>query len=214
MAYQTKFSKDEIKSIGIRMHASRVLTGLSREEFAEKQNIPVMSIKNWELGRVMPRTEGIQTLINAFKEQNIYVSFEWILYGSGVGPNYIETTTFEREESANANLFEQVSLFKKSQRAQGLNPVVVAINDDNMSPTYFKGDLIGGIILPTEAVKKEISESAYLKGPWMISVATGEFVPALIYFTANQWLMNTFKEPELKECGVPSIAKIKWHYRL
>lgn len=210
MVYQTKFSKDEIKSIGIRMHAARILTGMSREEFAERQNVPVMSIKNWELGRAMPRNEGIMSIVAAFKNLGVFVSHEWVLFGSGVGPNYIETSTHERE--SDQGILEQIDLFKKSQRAQGHNPVVITVNDDQMSPLFQKGDIIGGIILSHESVRKDVSVPN-LGRPWILSDKDGSFGPCFLYYMADQWFTNTASKPELKECGMPSIAKIKWHFQ-
>ncbi len=80
MAYNTKFSKEEIKKIGLRLQSARVLTGLNREDFAEKTNLPCMSIKNWENGRALPRHESIVSMLGALREWGVFASLEWVLY--------------------------------------------------------------------------------------------------------------------------------------
>lgn len=212
MAYNVRFSKEEIKQIGIRMYASRILTGMKREEFAEKQSISCMSIKNWELGRVLPRQEAILSILNAFKEYGVIASSEWVLYGSGAGPNYFKTSTFEQKDNHQELIEEQASVFKKVQRSKGHNPIVITVTDDAMEPFYLKGDIVGAIVLPNDLVKKEIQNSKCIRQPWLVASLTGDFIPAFIYFCSDKWFMNQVKNQELVECGPPTLAKIKWHY--
>lgn len=212
MAYNTKFSKDEVRNIGIRLHAARILTGMNREEFGEQQKIPSMSIKNWELGRVLPRQDAIDSILGAFNNYGVLVSPEWVLFGSGAGPNYIGTATFEKQENVDDLLSQQINLFKKIQRAKGFNPVVVTVIDDSMASIYLKGDLLGGVIVSHEFVRKEINTNRSSSNVWLITMANGEFVPGFLYIKSNSWLMNTRSQTELLECAFPSIAKIKWHY--
>lgn len=212
MAYSTKFSKEDVKNIGIRLHAARVLTGMNREEFGEKQKIPSMSIKNWELGRVLPRQDAVFSIVDAFKNSGVFVSHEWVLYGSGAGPNYVETATFEKEENIDELLAAQINLFKKAQRAKGFNPVVIMVSNTSMAPTYLKGDVLGGVIVSQELARKEISANTSSLKPWLVTMVDGEFIPAFLYVKANLWLINTTADQELRDCPFPVIVKIKWHY--
>lgn len=211
MAYSSKFSKEEVKKIGNRLYSARVLTGMSREEFGEKQQISVMTIKNWELGRVMPRLDGIMSLINAFKECSVYVSTEWVLYGSGVGPNFIETNTHEKDESSNSLLLQQIDLFKRTQRALGLNPIVITVQDNSMEPNFIEGDIVGAVFISYDFFREKNKISS-VRNKWLITDPNGLVVPAFIYSEGNRWLMNTIHNPDLIECQNPSIAIVRWHY--
>lgn len=212
MAFNTKFSREEVKKIGIRLHAARVMTGQNREEFAEQLEIPAASIKNWELGRVLPREDAIILMLDTLKQSGVFVSQEWVLLGSGTGPNYIETTTFEQQENLHEIVTEQVNLFKKIQRVRGFNPVIATVADSSMTPIYVKGDLIGGVLVSTEFVKKELCKKSTHKIPWLLATPNGHYIPAFIYFNSKSWYFNTNTNFELQECLFPSFAKIKWHY--
>lgn len=212
MAYNTRFSKEEIKRIGLRLHSARVLTGLNREEFSEKNGLPPASIKNWEIGRALPRQEGMNGALSALKSCGVFVSLEWILYGSGAAPSYLETETFEQKDNSDGFIEEQATLFKKAQRAQGLNPIVVTVRDDAMFPIFKKMDTIGGIIIdPSDA--KEIIERRLEHAPWLVTLSNGDFIPAWLFSCKERWFFHTEKNKELQECLSPVIVRIKWHYR-
>ncbi len=212
MAFNTKFSREEVKKIGIRLHAARVMTGQNREEFAEQLEIPAASIKNWELGRVLPREDAVISMLDTLNKSGVFVSKEWVLLGSGMGPNYIETTTFEQQENLDEIVTQQLNLFKKTQRVRGLNPIVITVEDSSMAPTYLVGDLIGGVIVSNELVKKELCATNSIKTPWLVTTDGGQFAPVFVYFSGNKWFINTHTSLELHECSFPCFAKIKWHY--
>jgi transcriptional regulator with XRE-family HTH domain len=213
MLFNLRFSKEELEKIGSRMHSARVLTGLKREDFALKQQLSSTSIKNWELGRILPRQDGINAIINAFKECGIVASIEWILYGKGPSPHYLDSiVNGEEEKSLGEFTDEQINFFKKAQRSKGFNPVVIEVKDKQMEPTYKMGDILGGIIVSPEFVKSAIAKNLMGTSPWLITRTEGNFVPAFIFLQGSKWLMNTLLDNELKECAFPSIAKIKWHY--
>jgi transcriptional regulator with XRE-family HTH domain len=214
MVQNVQFTEDELKKIGTRMRTARVLTGLKREEFAQKHNLSSVSLKNWELGRILPRYDGMIALVNALKECGIFVSPEWILFGNGTGPNYYYAQMAHEDKTKEEFISEQVSLFKKAQRSKGFNPVVLTVKDEAMGPTYRKGDLLGGILVSQEFVKTDLAQNLGINRPWLITLDNGSFMPAFIYANHNRWLINTIKNPELQEISRPSFAKIKWHYDL
>jgi len=211
MSFTLRFSKEEQKRIGNRMHSARVLTGLEREDFALLQNFSLTSVENWEWGRVLPRSDGIDAVVNAFKECGVVTSPEWILYAKGLSPHYVEDFPGEKEKNFGEFIDEQISLFKKAQRSKGFNPVVITVLDKDMEPMFNMGDILGGIIVSSEFVKSDV-KNLMTKSPWLITKATGNFVPAFLFLQGNKWFMNTLLDNELRECTLPSIAKIKWHY--
>jgi transcriptional regulator with XRE-family HTH domain len=214
MASNLRFSKEELKKIGSRMCAARILTGMKQEEFTLKQNISHTSIKNWELGKALPRHDGIVAVLTTLKECGIFVSLEWLLYGNGPGPSYLGNYDVIPDECSHEFVDDHIKLFKKAQRAKGFNPVVITIKNKAMAPFYKEGDMLGGIVVSQEFVRIELAHNVRSKIPWLITLATGSFTPAFVYVHGDRWLINTLEDPELKECSLPSIAKIKWHYAL
>lgn len=213
MSIEQQFSKEDLRNIGIRLHAARVLTGMRREEFAEKQDVSVTSIKNWELGRVLPRHDKIVSVLNTLKACGIFASQEWILYGNGLSPNYQspELTQAFTPENAHNNEFidEQIKLFLKAQRAKGFTPVVVSVSDNAMAPTYHKGDHVGAVLVSHEYVKGALANN---HTTWLVTTTMGTFAPANLFFLGDRWFFNTAQRTELRELSSPSIAKILWHY--
>lgn len=208
------FSNEDMKRIGIRFHTARVLTGLKREEFAQKYHLSSLSIKNWEAGLVLPRHEGMVAVINALKESGVFASSEWLLYGNGNGPNYYHSHNYEHARSDDECINEQIALFKKAQRSKGRDPVVVAVKDEAMMPCYRKGDILGGVLVSHELVKSSVANHLILKRPWLLQISSGSFMPAFVYCHADKWFINNAQDPELKEVSLPSFARIKWHYEI
>lgn len=212
MMHNLQFTKEELKKIGTRVRATRILCGLRREDLAKKQDIGIASLKNWEQGRLLPKYDAIVATINTLKESGVFISLEWLLFGNGAGPNYYETNNFNEKKNQDDWLDEQIKLFKKIERSLGFNPITFILQDDTMTPMYKKGDLLGGVLVSHELVKTNLSISTNYRHPWLISLTNGSFIPAFIYINNNRWFINTLKHSELKEIPLPTIAKIKWHY--
>ncbi len=214
MISTTPFSKDDMHNIGIRFHTARVLTGLKRDEFAHKHNLSPLSIKNWEAGLALPRHEGLVAAITALKESGVFASSEWLLYGSGNGPNYYHARNYENDRSKDTVLTEQITLFKHAQRSRGVEPVVVAVRDGTMVPHYRKGDFLGGVVVSPEVVKQSVAHHLFHKRPWLVRFHDGSFMPTFVFCHANKWFINNAQDPELKEIATPLFARIKWHYEV
>jgi transcriptional regulator with XRE-family HTH domain len=212
MTKLTRFSQEEIKQIGIRMQAVRVLTGLSREEFADKTSIAAMTIKNWELGRVIPRNEGINNLLAAFREYGVFVSLEWILFGTGAGPNYLQESQNINISNTREYVLKQIQFFKESQRLLKHNPIVVEVTDDSMAPIYQINDILGGILFTEKMVQDFINNKQYMARPWLICMPNGDFAPKWVYLSKDKWFVRSNNSSELTECTSPTLAKIIWHY--
>lgn len=207
----SKFTKEEIKRISIRLHAVRVLTGLSREDFSEEFNISSTSLKNWENGRAFPRSESLTNLISCFKSRGIIVSHEWVLYGSNAGPNYA-TSQQTNNLDDNSNLIsEHIESFKKLQRSIGRSPVISIIRNNNLHPDWKIGDVIGGFLVAEKFVLNEMANHS-AKNIWLLSNESGHFVPVFLYKMANNLFYAEEKNGELLETSARTFAAINWHY--
>ena len=73
--------KDAAALTGLRIKAARVLTSLNQESFAEKFRFGYASVKNWELGRSIPREDTVNKMLDAFCECGVKTTRDWLLFG-------------------------------------------------------------------------------------------------------------------------------------
>ena len=67
-----------------RLMCMRGMIGLSRREFCEKYDLSPGTLQNWEKARFGGLTEkGARRMIAHFKEEGVYSSFKWLMYGEG-----------------------------------------------------------------------------------------------------------------------------------
>ena len=128
-----------------RLKRLRKTTGLSRKDFSSKYNISPGTLQNWETARFGGLTEkGAHLMISALKCEQVFCSFEWLMYQSGSGPN------FERID--NVSQQPDIKHFKCSSPQEDLqvfqktNPSTLSlkISDDSMSPHFYSNQLVAG----------------------------------------------------------------------
>jgi transcriptional regulator with XRE-family HTH domain len=209
MVERKKFSKDEIKRIGLRIRASRVLTGLTQEEFGSKHNIPVPSIKTWEFGSVVPRLDGLTKFADALRGSDIYVSPDWLLHGIGTGPSYFLGQRNDNLDEIDASLLGDSTAFKELFRQickkSKENPVIVEIHDDEMLPIFKLGDLVAGVLMD-----KSNYEDDSLR-PMLVNLGDGSYVVRYLHLVEGQFFVCSLKNPKIKRVKVESFCCIRWH---
>ena len=98
--------KDAVVLTGLRIKAARVLTNLNQEDFAEKFKFGYASVKNWELGRSIPRDDTVGKILEAFHECGVQTTRDWLLFGLGSGPNHFS----ERDDNISQNSFKMETI--------------------------------------------------------------------------------------------------------
>jgi transcriptional regulator with XRE-family HTH domain len=207
----------DLKNVGLRIKACRTLTGLNQEEFSTKHSFSLPSVKSWEFGRVVPRMEGLQKLVDALRLDSIYVKINWLLFGEGMGPSFFldsaDTPAIEYAvigPQFNANFIEGFKLECKKKKQ---NPIVSTVDDDEMSPFYRKGDVIAGILIDDEELKSNYYDAdAHL--PMISMLSNGNYGPRWIHVVPDGVYMSSIKFPHIKKIEHASIARICWHLRL
>lgn len=214
MATNRRHSQEEVCQISNRMKSARALSGLTQERFAEKYDISLTSLKCWEMGRAVPRREGVLSYVNALKKLGIEISSGWIFEGSGPGPTYINGTQEEKPKANPEYLDLQIELFKKNQLANGLNPIVSYVNDDDMAPHFKPGDILGGVyVTMTEVITLPLSSIA--DTPWMLMLDGKLFVPRFLAVGEHdgQVFYWSRKDPVMRSSSIGAIGRVCWHYR-
>lgn len=214
MTTRKLLTNEDIQKIGLRMKSCRVLTGLNQEEFADKHQIPYTTIRNWEYGRVVPRLSGMNEFIEALKKDSVYVDCDWVLYGEGHGPSFINNHQEKEQEDAEAQSSEIVliALFKEQCRKEKKIPVISSIEDDYMSPWFFKGDIVTGVLVNQEQIEQELEKSQLnMPYPILVRLKDGRYYPRWVKKLNQDWIfMSNHISTNLSSS--PSIAHISHHF--
>jgi DNA-binding transcriptional regulator YiaG len=174
--------KDAVALTGLRIKAARVLTSLNQECFAERFKFGYASVKNWELGRSIPRDDTVGKILDALHECGVQTTRDWLLFGLGSGPNHIG----ERDDSVNISSFRTESLdfgheiaqFERTCVKNNIKPIVVSVADDLMQPFFFKDDIIGAESIE---LKTFISQHKPLaEYPVLVEVSPNVFQPRFL----------------------------------
>lgn len=133
-----------------RLKHLRELTRLSRQQFAKHYKLPYGSLQNWEDPKYGGLTKtGAPRVIAALKEEGIFVSMGWLLYGKDPAPYVSVSALLERmniRQNANtvANesviIGEELGLFKHHYK----EALEATVADNAMSPAFEKNDQVAG----------------------------------------------------------------------
>ncbi|MBT4880245.1 MAG: helix-turn-helix transcriptional regulator [Alphaproteobacteria bacterium] len=135
-----------------RIKALRGLTGLKREQFAQRHNISLHTLRSWELGLTNISEKSLQKLLAAFFDEGIFCDQSWILSGEGTSP-LGSTPDTPSTKSTNENredpIVREVTCFLGSNP----NHVTTAIKNSQASPLFEIGDIVGGCKINAEQMK-------------------------------------------------------------
>ena len=128
-----------------RLKRLRKTTGLSRKDFSSKYNISPGTLQNWETARFGGLTEkGANLMISALKCEQVFCSFEWLMYQSGSSPNF-ERIEHIPQEPLNTDSYssaqDDLMVFQKSNP----NAIYIKLCDDSMTPHFSAGQLVAGV---------------------------------------------------------------------
>ncbi len=176
----------EQKKIGQRIKSARVLTGLNQEEFAREQGFNYTSLRNWEFGRVSPRLEAVNKLVESFKNFGVFVYPEWILSGVGEGPA-LTNSEHPITQIPNNNLL--IKTFRKFVDDSGGKSIIVTVNNDEMRPLFNIGDTICGLAITIHELQgwPEKKIKTLLAKPMLVKGVNAEFQPRWLNFDGKVW---------------------------
>lgn len=155
-----------------RIKRLRDATRLSRTKFAEKYakyGVKKTSLQNWEDNRNFGLTEGgAFILLQAFQEEGLKLSIEFLMYGAGTDPIYdsipCKTIEKDRQVSEQEHIAEELRLFHQYH----VNAVDTIITDDSLLPLLRPGDYVAGIRYLNHEMEKAIGH------PSIIQTESGE----------------------------------------
>lgn len=209
--------KDAATRTGLRIKAARTLTNLNQETFADRFKFAYPSVKNWELGRSIPRDDTVAKIIDALLECGVKTSRDWLLFGTGSGPNHIaegsDNTCADSPKTEISDFSQEIAQFERACVKHNIRPLVVVVSDDLMRPFFFKGDIVGAESMDLKALgpKSEL----ILEYPFLVEIAPSTFQPRLLSYNQGGSLKfwRTHQDGVVGEIKHPMVGKITWTRR-
>jgi transcriptional regulator with XRE-family HTH domain len=166
--------KDE-PSAASRIKSLRLMSGLSRRDFCLKHNISENTLTAIELDKLKLSQKQLYKLLEAFHQDGISCSEEWVISGEGQFP-YLEKYGKERNQNIELNIFEDLSFIKKNRH----NVIVVCVEDNAMEPYYKIGDYLIGLY---------IDDISSLSGQKCLVKLDDKFVPRFLFQKDGQFIL-------------------------
>lgn len=216
---------NRLATSGGRLKRARVLAGIStRREFEKKHHISANTLQGWEQGKNPLSEKGARRIIEAFKNEGLICSIEWLLEGTGMPPRPYEMISSGVREAleedaalAELNLHEEEAIYQETQLFKQNNPnaIIISVVDDSMEPYFSIGDYIGGIRLQEEKIKQFIGNTC------IVELEDHSIIPRFLYAGLREDLYTLSctnpktTAPTINYYNVKIInaAPILWHRR-
>jgi transcriptional regulator with XRE-family HTH domain len=206
-----------LSSPGERLRYIRAMLRVSRSYLQEKYEIPEVTLKAWENGTNNITSTGIKRCIEAYKQEGLIVSEDWILEGVGLDPTsqltvgrYFSIPTqkdlpVEDDEIA---MIRDANEFKEKYS----NAVVMLVSNDEMRPFFKPGNYVGGKMRFGNAIEAGINKDCivYLKNAAqyfrrLVKNPKGGYNLACLNPDINT------EEPVLFNVEIEGVAPVIWH---
>lgn len=163
-------SHDSAKERGKRVRYVRTeLLHVSRNTLVTKHKdlLSMSAIQNWEDGRYGGLTEkGAKKLIEAFAQENIDCSLQWLLYGTGspplslsdiarFSPNLSHIVADRQPVSTDEEAIDKELRFFKAIHSDTMD---VIVRDDGLSPILTIGDYVAGLRWTGKEINQAIGQ--------------------------------------------------------
>lgn len=116
-----------------RLRFIRSLTGLTRLAIEQKYQLPEITLKKWETGKLAISDKGIAKCLEIYKQENIFTTYDWIKNGVGPLPSFIQK---------DADFDQDINYFKATYP----NTLIHLVTNNEMMPRYQIGETVIGLI--------------------------------------------------------------------
>lgn len=195
-----------------RLKHLRSIIRLDRKTFAAKHEIPEITLRLWENGRMPITDKAIERCLTAYRQEGIDVTEQWLKYGTGNAPginyslmSFLETRTFD-EDPLKKNIENDFLYFSN----QYPDCILFKINSKEMEPVYKSGDFVIG-----RKNNKDISTLHNQDS--IVLLENGEIVFRRVFITIekkfNLACINPLSSGEvLFDAKIKNIAPLIIHY--
>ena len=156
--------KEDYRTSGNRFRLLRGMAQLTRKALADVAGCNPRSILYWEQNTAEEATIGaksLRLLIEAFRNQGIECSGEWLLTGTGSPPRLVSTlvpvVSVEKKSDERMTAVTDASREEEIQHFLVHHPsaVTLTVKDLTMAPFLLVGDIVGGIWQPSSTVQTD-----------------------------------------------------------
>ena len=132
-------NKSILDTQGKRFRYIRKLTGLKRNEFANKYSLSLATVRSWEMdiAKISPRLR--KKIIEIFKKELIIVHEEWITNAQPPGPLKISVSLDSCEAKYWESIRKEIDYFLEKSEDR----FVFTVYEDYLTPAIESGDMIG-----------------------------------------------------------------------
>lgn len=203
-----------------RLKYLRQLLGLTRAYLQENHQLPEITLKSWESGKIKLSKSSVDRCVDIYKKEGLIVSADWVLEGIGLDPviqsslsdYFLTSSEHESQEDIYQDeetlMMRDANVFKENYS----NAVVMLVSSDEMEPYYKAGDYVGGRIREKNDIETALNKNC------IVFLSTGEkFFRRLIRNASGGYNLVCLNpnpltsEPVLFNIDIEKVAPIIWH---
>lgn len=210
-------TKLDLHTAGKRLKYIRGLVRVSRSYMQEKYGLPEVTLKSWENGTTKLSLSGAERCVEAYKNEGMIISVDWILEGTGIDPKIASTVGQYFAMPTDKSLpleDDEIAMVRDANLFKEANPgaVVMLVSNDDMRPFYRPGDYVGGKMRDVNDIESLLNKDAiiYLKNGERFFRRLIKNSKGLYNLTCLNPNENT-SEPVLYNVEIKSAAPVIWH---
>lgn len=208
--------RDNPTSIGNRVKSARMLSGYTRQAFATVSEISMSTLRIWEepsKTRSGLSLKGANRLVKALNSIGIFCTSQWLLNGTGPGPNIIGSPREKIFEKQSVSWGEDESILKDiaAFKLNNTDPIVAIIQDGSMLPKFSYSDYVGGSKLYGEDIAQLIGRDC------IIGLEDKTIVRRIVSLSESGYTLSALNQDSLLKDTIIVEAKpfyaaeIVWH---
>jgi DNA-binding transcriptional regulator YiaG len=204
---------------GKRVKLARSLVNLTRKDMLEKYNINPNTINAWEQGTNCLTEKNAFKLFEAFQQEGLLITTEWLLYGEN--PNLSNTFTLENKNKTlqdilnirgDLKILDEINYFRQNN----INSTSVMISDDALFPIFCAGDYVGGINLPNKNWEELIGQFCIIltEDEQVLTRKIFDYRSKNVFMVGSINPFSRLKGADCFSCKIRSVAQITRHWYL
>ena len=187
----------------------RELCGLSRLALHKRYDLASGTLQNWESARSGGLSEkGAKKIISIYRAEGIWCDEQWLLHGIGPEPDYTNNTINHQDVKINDKIAQEIMYFKK----HNTYATELVVQDDAMLPWYKPGDVVMGVRVFKQHIKKLIGKVCIIQtkehGKLVRLLKPGEHEEVFTLQALN--ITSTNSTSYIMNVALHSVASITW----
>lgn len=202
---------------GSRLKKLRTMAGATRKDLQNTFNVSSNTLQAWENNKNPLSSKVVNNLCQIFLNLGILCTEEWLLYGKGKPPSYIEGKFSIDDLSNNDHLIEEEKIMKEAMifKSHYADSKVIIVSDEAMLPMYQTGDYVGGFLYRNDDILIANGQNSII-----ITSENEVFFRKLLYLSNEKTYLlsainpfDKFTAPLIYRDNITAAAPVVWHRR-